>query len=154
MEKWPEGSMTHVVKNMWTLSTHLVTCCIILAFASLFSRENELLYDAIKVRRLAELGRDLIRQLEGSSSIARRGGVLLDLLLQLNDSSDDTKHVRLDLGDIVRRVSRADNGRDEGRLPEAEQFVLQQLGTDIWEGVFGSADFDIMDIFNDIGPPE
>ncbi|KAH8721713.1 hypothetical protein BGZ61DRAFT_515962 [Ilyonectria robusta] len=154
MEKWPEGSMTHVVKNMWTLSTHLVTCCIILAFASLFSHENELLYDAIKVRRLAELGRDLIRQLEGSSSIARRGGVLLDLLLQLNDSSDDTKHVRLDLGDIVRRVSRADSGRDEGRLPEAEQFVLQQLGTDIWDGVFGSVEFDIMDIFNDIGSSE
>ncbi|KPM46307.1 hypothetical protein AK830_g139 [Neonectria ditissima] len=152
-QTWPSDSFRHIARTMWTVSTHLVTCCIILTFASLLGRENELLYDFVKVRRLAELGRDSVRQLEASSSIARRGDILLDILLSLDDPTCEANNARLDLGDIIHRVSRADDNRQEERLPETEQFVLQ-LGSDAWDGVFGTSDFDVMDIIKSVGMPE
>ncbi|KAK7422961.1 hypothetical protein QQX98_001251 [Neonectria punicea] len=148
-QTWPSDSFRHIARNMWTVSTHLVTCCIILTFASLLGRENELLYDFVKIRRLAELGRDSVRQLEASSSIARRGGILLDILLRLDDTTAEASNAKLDLGDIILRVSRADKSRQEERLPETEQFVLQ-LGSDVWDGVFGTSDFDVMDILKNM----
>ncbi|KAH7121584.1 hypothetical protein EDB81DRAFT_814113 [Dactylonectria macrodidyma] len=149
MQAWPENIMTSVVRKMWTVSTHLVTCCIILTFASIFSQNNELLYDASEVHHLAVLGRGQIRQLEPSSSIARRGGILVDLLLQIAESADGTKNMPLDLSDIVRRVSRANDDLNNGMLQEAEQFVLQ-CGTDAWDGLFGVVDFDALDILGNL----
>ncbi|KAH7121768.1 hypothetical protein B0J13DRAFT_648543 [Dactylonectria estremocensis] len=143
-QSWPENTMTPVVRKTWTVSTHLVTCCIILTFASIFRQNNELLYDASEIHELAVLGRDQIRQLEPSSSIARRGGILVDLLLQIAESSDGTKNMRLDLSDIVRRVSRVHDDLNDGMLQEAEQFVLQ-CGTDAWDGLFGMVDLDGLD---------
>jgi hypothetical protein len=144
IKTWPDDAMTSVVKRMWTVPTQLVTCCIILAFASIFRHENELLYDAAELDGLAQYGRQLIRQLENSSSIARRGSILLDILLERADSASQTNGVRLDVSDIVRRVSRIDDSRTE-----AESFVLQ-FGDDVWDGVFGTTEFDVMDLLKDI----
>lgn len=141
---WPDEAMTSVVKRMWTVPTQLVTCCIILAFASIFRHGNELSYDAAELRELAQCGRHVIRQLEHSSSIARRGGILLDVLLERADSAGETDGGRLDVSDIIRRVSRIDDSRTE-----AESFVLQ-FGDHVWDGVFGTTDFDVLGLLKDI----
>lgn len=103
---------------MWTVPSQLICCSLILALASIFGRGNKLTYDAANVRRLAERGRALLHQLEASSSISRRGGVVIDSLFELDDAGEHSGgEIRLDVNDIVRQVlfaDRVDKQRPEG----------------------------------------
>jgi hypothetical protein len=95
--------------KMWTVITHLITCCVNLTFASIFRNENLLLYDGVEMQRLAHVGRELIRPVEDWSSIAKRGGRLLDVMFELEESIRSSTGTQFSIEDIVRKVSTMDN---------------------------------------------
>ncbi|CAJ0545037.1 Ff.00g085160.m01.CDS01 [Fusarium sp. VM40] len=147
---WPKDVWGSIACRMWTVSSHLVTCCLIVTFAFLFRRGNELSHNYVATRRLAELGRNMVRQLESSSSIARRGGVLLDVLLRLDAAKPGERGVELDLPDIVRQVSFTEETQEEERLHGTEQFVLQ-MSSDVWDEIFSVTQFDVTGWLQDVG---
>ena len=127
---------------MCTVPSHLICCSLILALASIFRQGNELTYDAANVRCLAERGRKLLRQIEPSSSIARRGGVVIDSLFELDDAGDHSGgEIRLDVNHIVRQVLFADTlDRQRAEGCEVEDPFLP-FGTDSWDEIFGVMTF-------------
>ncbi|KAK1487657.1 uncharacterized protein CCOS01_14181 [Colletotrichum costaricense] len=126
-----------------TLLVYSVSCCIILALASIFRRENELSYDGSKVHGLAKIGRDMLQNLEFSSSIARRGVILIDSLLKFDDTNRDLAgEAHLDLKTIVRKLLSME-------VSEGQEFV-EELGVEgvlfPWDAYdFDMAELDILD---------
>lgn len=137
---------------MWTVSSHLVTCCVTIALASLLRQRSELSHDYARIRRLAKLGRDSVRQLEPLSSIAKRGGVLLDVLMQLESAKHGQHVVDLNVEDIIRQVSSADEDQHEACLRETELFVMQ-MSSNIWDGIFSTADLDLTGLLREVELP-
>ena len=101
--------------KMWTVVTHLITCCVNLTFAFIFSGENILMYDGIELRRLAQVGRQVVRTVEEWSSIAKRGGKLLDILFELADELGQDGDAQFRIEHIIKRVSEVD-GSFQGDL--------------------------------------
>lgn len=95
--------------KMWTVITHIITCCVNLTFASMFREENILLYDGDKMQQLAKVGRQAIRPAEEWTSIARRGGALLDALFEIDGSHCEYDKSQFKIEDIIRRVSQVEN---------------------------------------------
>ncbi|KAK1485029.1 hypothetical protein CCUS01_15362 [Colletotrichum cuscutae] len=142
-ENWQNEPSTVPMRHMWTFSTHLVSCCIVLAVASIFRRENELSYDGSNVHGLAKIGRNMLQNLEFSSSIARRGVILIDTLLKFDDTNRDLAgEARLDLKTIVRKLLSME-------VSEGQEFV-EELGVEgvlfPWDAYdFDMAELDILD---------
>lgn len=108
--------------KMWTVITHIITSCVILTFASIFRNENTLLYDSAEMQRLARVGRGALRPVEEWSSIARRGGALLDALFEIESSLCWSNEAQFSIEDIVRRVLQVDN-IFQGDLSLAPEFA-------------------------------
>ncbi|KAH7378229.1 hypothetical protein BKA66DRAFT_146951 [Pyrenochaeta sp. MPI-SDFR-AT-0127] len=109
IETWPSNSAARMALKMWTVLTHVITCCINLTFASMFRNENILLYDGAEMQRLAKVGRETIRPAEEWSSIARRGGALLDALFEIESSLFVSTHAQFNIEDIIKRVRQVDD---------------------------------------------
>lgn len=67
-----------------------------------------MLYDGAEMQRLAIVGREAIRPAEEWSSIARRGGALLDALFEIENSLCYSDEAQFKMEDIVRRVMQVD----------------------------------------------
>ncbi|RSL55030.1 hypothetical protein CEP51_014611 [Fusarium floridanum] len=132
IQRWPDTLESSISRRMWTTLTHVVSCCITLVFALLFKSQNALTYDAAKIRRYIEFGRNFIGQEERFSSIARRGVKLLTALMNLEGCSGFSLDIEADIGDIVRRVAAADDGNLEPSAAEAHQVVFPG-SQDPWE---------------------
>jgi hypothetical protein len=107
---------------MWTVITHIITCCVNLTFASIFRNENTLLYDGPEMQRLSRIGREAIRPVEEWSSIARRGGALLDALFDIENSLSWSDQAQFNIEDIVRKVLQVD-GTFQGDFTLAPEIV-------------------------------
>lgn len=68
-----------------------------------------MLYDGAEMQRLANIGREAIRPAEEWSSIARRGGALLDGLFEIENSLCYTDGAQFKIEDIVRKVMQVDD---------------------------------------------
>ncbi|RSM02933.1 hypothetical protein CDV31_010674 [Fusarium ambrosium] len=132
IQRWPDTLESSISRRMWTTLTHVISCCITLVFALLFKSQNALTYDAAKIRRYIEFGRNFIGQEERFSSIARRGVKLITALMNLEGRSDFSLDIEADIGDIVRRVAAADDGNLEPSAAEAHQVVFPG-SQDPWE---------------------
>ena len=106
---WPLDSTARATLKMWTVITHIVTCCVNLTFASMFRHENLLLYDGAEMQHLARSAREIIRHVEEYSSIATRGGKLLDVLFELDTSILSSESSDFCIENIIQRVSQMDN---------------------------------------------
>ncbi|KAF4465666.1 hypothetical protein FALBO_7492 [Fusarium albosuccineum] len=146
-QTWPDDAFHHTCQNMWTVSSHLVACCITLILATLFKGDNEIIHDSTELRQVAELGRELLGRLESLSSIARRGGILLDILLRLGDQ---TSSAELDLSNVIRQVSSADENQESRSLLETDQFILQ-MGSSAWDEIFETMEFDVTNLLGVVG---
>lgn len=93
-----------------------------------------------------------MRQLEPLSSIAKRGGVLLDVLMQLESAKHGQHVVDLNVEDIIRQVSSADEDQHEACLRETELFVMQ-MSSNIWDGIFSTADLDLTGLLREVELP-
>ncbi|KAJ4296358.1 hypothetical protein N0V90_006403 [Kalmusia sp. IMI 367209] len=122
VEKWPSNAAARIEMKMWTVITHIITCCINLTFASIFRNENILLYDGPEMQRLSRIGREAIRPAEEWSSIARRGGVLLDALFDIENSICWSDQAQFKIEDIIKRVLQVDGALqgDFSLAPEIE----------------------------------
>ncbi|RSL39977.1 hypothetical protein CEP53_013674 [Fusarium sp. AF-6] len=132
IQRWPDTLESSISRRMWTTLTHVISCCITLVFALLFKSQNALTYDAAKIRRYIEFGRNFIGQEERFSSIARRGVKLITALMNLEGRSDFSLDIEADIGDIVRRVAATDDGNLEPSAAEAHQVVFPG-SQDPWE---------------------
>ncbi|KAJ3545003.1 hypothetical protein NM208_g506 [Fusarium decemcellulare] len=147
VQAWPDDSFCRICQSMWTVSSHLVACCITLILATLFKGDNEIIHDNVELRQVAELGRELLGRLESLSSIARRGGILLDVLLRLGDQ---TSSAELSLSNVIRQVSSADENQESRGLLETDQFILQ-MGSNAWDEIFETMDFNVTDLLGEAG---
>lgn len=109
LKSWQENPGSELARNLWTVVTHTITCCVFLIFASIFRAKNTLLYDAERMRQLAVVGRQIVARVESNSSIARRGGRVLDLLLECDQRGQSSSGTSLSIEEIVKDVAETVN---------------------------------------------
>jgi hypothetical protein len=130
LDSWQESPGSELARKLWTVVTHTITCCVFLFFASIFRAKNTLLYDAERMLQLAILGRQIVARTEPSSSIARRGGRVLDLLLDCDKRRLSSSGISLSIEEIVRDVAEMVDEDIDVSLPRS-QFYLP-LWLDQW----------------------
>src|SRR5687767_7263286 len=136
IENWPDEPEFRITRRMWTTSQHVITCSMILIFASIFRSENALTYDSQQLRHYAQVGRDFIRDDEPLSSIARRGARLLDALISFDATATDSLDIELEIRDMIRRVAIADGS---ATAASSQQSILSGV-YELWIGFLGEAD--------------
>ena len=85
----------------------------------------------------------MLHKLDVSSSIARRGVILLDLLLKFDMVDRESGQAQLDLGEVVRQVlcMETANGKELEGFSEVDDFLFP-WGTHAWKGDFDMPDFE------------
>lgn len=136
LKSWQENPGSELARKLWTVVTHTITCCVFLIFASIFRVRNALLYDAERMRQLAVVGRQIVARMESNSSIARRGGRVLDLLLERDARGQSSSGTSLSIEEIVKDVAGMVNedvdptfSRSQFHLPSTLDWWTESLAT-------------------------
>lgn len=142
----PNSTNTHIVTNLWTANTQVLTAALWLLFELIFSREESArVYEAAEIRDLASKTCQFLRCNEHKSRIAKRGVTLIEMLLEIDQAVALGDQSQFSLQDIISRVVKSDQStRPDASFSEPFSAPLVDLisGDGLsWE--------DIMDAFVD-----
>ncbi|VUC32561.1 unnamed protein product [Clonostachys rosea] len=129
---WPDTLQSRIAHRMWTTLTHVISCCIFLAFALLFKSENTLMHDWVKVRRYLQLGKEIISHEEQRSSLARRGVRLLGAMMELEASGECSVDLEAEIGNLIRCVTVADENYLNMDAADPHQIIFP-YSQDLWD---------------------
>lgn len=142
----PEDTYTHIVANLWTANTQVLTAALWLLFELIFSREaSAQIYEAEEIRDLALRSLAFLRENQHKSRIAKRGVTLIESLLEIDQAVARGARNQFSLRDIISRVISSDAHTRPDVYPEPFNTSLVDLvsGDGLsWE--------DIMNAFIDI----
>ncbi|KAL2823905.1 putative C6 transcription factor [Aspergillus cavernicola] len=144
----PDDPYSSIVRNMWTLNTHVLTAAVWLIFELIFTRDNnQQLFDDREIRDLAIKSSRFLEHNQSRSRIAKRGVSLINTLLEMDRSIERGDEKQFSLKDIIFHVESSDHDPNEesGALPSPQLnggSIVDWLSRDAatWE--------DIMDVLD------
>ncbi|KAL4889433.1 putative C6 transcription factor [Aspergillus ambiguus] len=109
----PDEPYSWIVRNMWTVNTHVLTATIWLLFELIFTKDGDpSLFDGREIRDLASRSSSFLQSNKGQSRIAKRGVSLINSLLETYESIERGDRKQFDLKHIMSRVERHDDCAD------------------------------------------
>ncbi|CAH0034068.1 unnamed protein product [Clonostachys rhizophaga] len=135
---WPDTLQSRIARRMWTTLTHVISCCINLAFALLFKSENTLMHDWVKIHRYLQLGKEIISHEEQRSSLARRGVRLLGAMMELEASSECSVDLEAEIGNLIRCVTVADENYLNMDAADPHHIIFP-YSQDLWDSFINDA---------------
>lgn len=108
----PEEPYFWIIRNMWTVNTHVLTAAIWLLFELIFSKDQGPLFDCREIKDLALKSAKFLQLNSSRSRIAKRGQSLINTLLETYDSIENEHREHFDLKHIMSRVERDDECLD------------------------------------------
>ncbi|KAJ5279600.1 C6 transcription factor [Penicillium angulare] len=116
----PKTTHTHIVTNLWTANTQVLTAALWLLFELIFSREESAqIYEAKEIRELASRSLGFLRENQHKSRIAKRGVTLIESLLEIDQAITAGARKEFSLRDIISRVINSDMHTRPGLSSEA-----------------------------------
>jgi hypothetical protein len=101
-----------IIRNMWTVNTHVLTAAIWLLFELIFSNDQGPLFDDREIKDLALKSARFLQLNQARSRIAKRGHSLINTLLETYHNIEKGHREHFDLKHIMSRVERGDDCPD------------------------------------------
>ncbi|KAL6240230.1 hypothetical protein RBB50_012877 [Rhinocladiella similis] len=101
----PQNEYTWIVRNLWTVNTHLVTAAVWIMFEQLFNgQDGNSLYDRGEMLDLVRKSCLLLQETQDRSQIARRGVRLIGFFLDMEQDIANGQRKRIDISNIIAYV--------------------------------------------------
>ncbi|KAJ5110658.1 C6 transcription factor [Penicillium argentinense] len=105
----PDNPFTHIVNNLWTVNTQVLTAAVWLLFELIFTKENSQIFEAQEIRDLAVRSLQFLQRNQERSTIAKRGVGLIESLLDMDMAIKTGTREQFSLKEIISRVEVKDS---------------------------------------------